>query len=148
MSPIVKVWLATLNEGHSVVETAFSGLWHEVMMAAASISGGDGHYGLFHCNEEPGLLAVILGYRSPEVSEHVQERLGKITNRLADWVTHQKLYQLDLSVSGVPLHAEKIAILFSESQPSDSDSLPGKGRGSSSSSWALSSKLLKSVVSR
>ncbi|KAI0108967.1 hypothetical protein GGR51DRAFT_558761 [Nemania sp. FL0031] len=141
MSPVVKVWIATLNDGHSVVETAFSGLWHEVMMAAASISGGDGHYGLFHCDQEPGLLAVILGYRSIEVSNLVQQKLGKIVTRLAEWVTHQELYLLDADVSEVPINSEKIAILLSESQPSDPESLPGKGEWGESVPSVLTSHL-------
>ncbi|KAI1125287.1 hypothetical protein F5Y10DRAFT_268220 [Nemania abortiva] len=141
MAPIVKVWLVTLNEGHSVVETAFSGIWNEVIMTAASYSGDDGHYGLFHSDEEPGLLAVILGYPSPEMSEHVQQHLRTIIPRLASWITHQELYQMDMSISELSMSPEKIAILFSESQPSESNSLPGKGKWAESAPSIFTSHL-------
>ncbi|KAJ2971331.1 hypothetical protein NUW58_g9446 [Xylaria curta] len=122
-----KIWLATLNKGHSMIETVFSGLWAETLVADASHTSGNGdHYALFQCDEQPDLLAIIVGYHSPKTS--LGERISeKTAARLLEFVTHKELYILDMNVQELPLDSGNIAMLVSESQPGDSGSLPGRG---------------------
>ncbi|KAI0877760.1 hypothetical protein GGS24DRAFT_497471 [Hypoxylon argillaceum] len=141
MGYIVKVWLATLNDGHSIVETAFSGLWSETMMTAAASSDGPGHHGLFQCEDDPNLLAVVLGYRSRQASETVQREISDKLPRIRAWLTHKELFLMDLNVKALPLHTGKLAILFADAKPEDADSLPGKGEWAASEPSMLTSHL-------
>lgn len=129
MAPIAKIWLVTLNEGHSVVETAFSGVWNEVIVATAQYATEQGAYhALFQCAEEPGLLLIVAGYASLDASLDTRKTGEKLISRVMEFVTHKQLFLVDADAGDFPIDSEKISILFSESQPADSDSLPGTGK--------------------
>ncbi|KAI1167083.1 hypothetical protein F5B18DRAFT_648099 [Nemania serpens] len=137
MKPVVRIWLSTLREGHSVVETAFSGVWSQIMTTTASfMTEGGGHYSLFQCEEQPDVLAVILGYNSKEQSEKVATALTESVTNALDFVDPTDLLVMDIDVADLPLNSEKIAILLSDSEPADLDSLPGRG------SWAVSEPMM------
>ncbi|KAI0452655.1 hypothetical protein F5B21DRAFT_326251 [Xylaria acuta] len=136
MEPNTKIWLATLNKGHSMVETAFSGIWNETLLATASHTNERGqHYALFQCNDEPDLLAIILGNCSIDTSLEAQKPGHKPLSRLMEFVTHRELFDLDMDINELPLDPGKITISFSELQPANSDSLPGKGKWGVSTWW-------------
>ncbi|KAI1749637.1 hypothetical protein F4782DRAFT_297036 [Xylaria castorea] len=136
MEPSTKIWLVTLNEGHSMVETAFSGIWTETLMAMALHTHERcEHYVLFQCNDEPDLLAIILGNCSVDASLDAHKTTDKPLSRLTEFITHRELFHLEIDTSELPLDPRKIAISFSESEPADSDSLPGKGNWGVSTSW-------------
>ncbi|KAH8156254.1 hypothetical protein CIB48_g11996 [Xylaria polymorpha] len=129
MPASTKIWLVTLNEGHSMIETAFSGIWTNTLMAATfHTNDRDEHYGLFQCNNEPDLLAIILGNCAIDANPEVPNPSDKPLSRLMEFITHRELFHLDMDVNELPLDTGKIVIAFSESQPTGSDSLPGKGK--------------------
>ncbi|KAI1198322.1 hypothetical protein F5X97DRAFT_299420 [Nemania serpens] len=137
MEPVVRIWLATLKEGHSVVETAFSGVWSQIMTITATyITEGSGHYTLFQCVEQPDLLAVVLGYNSKDLSEKVAMALNDSVSNALDFVNPTELLVMDINIVDLPLDSEKIAILVSESEPAHLDSLPGRGL------WAVSEPMI------
>ncbi|KAI0468566.1 hypothetical protein F4859DRAFT_207669 [Xylaria cf. heliscus] len=137
MPPSTKIWLVTLNEGHSMIETAFAGIWTETLLAAASRTNDrDEHYALFQCNSEPDHLAIILGNCSIDASLEAQETGDGPLSRLMEFITHKELFHLDMDVNELPLEPGRISIAFSESQPADSDSLPGKGKWGLSTWWS------------
>ncbi|KAI0860192.1 hypothetical protein F4860DRAFT_231703 [Xylaria cubensis] len=135
MESSTKIWLVTLNEGHSMVETVFSGIWTETVMATASHphEGGE-HYALFQCNDEPDLLALILGNCSI-ASLEARKTTDKPLSRISEFVTHKELFHLETDVNELPLDPTEITISFSELEPTDLDSLPGKGNWGVSTSW-------------
>ncbi|KAI8955047.1 hypothetical protein F4801DRAFT_575053 [Xylaria longipes] len=136
MGPSTKIWLVTLNQGHSMVETTFSGIWTETLMAAASNTNEyDQYYTVFQCNDEPDRFAMILGNSSIDTSLEDQMTGDKPLSRLMEFITIRELFHLDIDAHELPLDLDKIAILFSESQPKDSDSFPGKGEWGVSTSW-------------
>ncbi|KAI0405814.1 hypothetical protein F4802DRAFT_136336 [Xylaria palmicola] len=116
-------------EGHSMVETAFSGIWTEILMATASHTSERGtDYALFQCDDQPDMLAIILGHAASDASLEANHTGDGPSPRLLEFVTPRERFVLDMDVAELPLGSEKIAVLFSESQPPNSDSLPGTGR--------------------
>ncbi|KAI1115665.1 hypothetical protein F5Y14DRAFT_111372 [Nemania sp. NC0429] len=136
MRPVVRIWFNTLKEGHSVIETAFSGVWSQILATTASfVTEGSGHYGLFQCDEQPDVLAVLFGYTSKELGEKVAQALNESVSVALDLVDPTDLLVVDIDVAELPL-GSKIAILISDSEPAGSDSLPGRG------SWAVSEPII------
>ncbi|GAP88095.1 hypothetical protein SAMD00023353_1501450 [Rosellinia necatrix] len=127
MTPAVRLWVATLNEGHSMVETAFSGVWDEAMLSLAYSMDRGAHHVLFQCDEEPDLVVTLVGFPSLEASRAVEETDSGIAARIMELLGHRALFFLDLDISELFPDAEKVAILFSDSRPADPDSLPGRG---------------------
>jgi hypothetical protein len=128
MEPITKVWLFTLNKGHSLIEATFSGLWNETLMVAASYTTVRGEtHTLFQSDDEPDLLAIICGYHSIEASMDAQEALGEKLAPLLEFLTHKELFVLHMDVRELPVTYGRIAMAFSESEPVDAAKLPGKG---------------------
>lgn len=129
MAPIAKVWLVTLNEGRSVIETAFSGVWNEIIVTTAQYATEQGaHHALYQCAEDPGLLLVLAGYPSLDSSLDTRKTGEKLISRVMEFITHKELFLVESDVKEFPIASEKISVLFSESQPADSDSLPGTGK--------------------
>ncbi|KAI0976739.1 hypothetical protein F4678DRAFT_122899 [Xylaria arbuscula] len=127
---IAHIWLVRLKEGRAISEALFASNESENVRNAALEANGHGeHHALFVCDDEPDLLAAI-GYVStdPESSEGQKAR----ATRFLEFVTHQDLFIFSVEVCQVALGSDKITLLFSESEPADSDSLPGKG------AWAVS----------
>ncbi|KAI0434917.1 hypothetical protein F5Y09DRAFT_337009 [Xylaria sp. FL1042] len=128
MDPVAHIWLVRLKEGHSIVEAAFSKATNEARMSAVSYATGCGeHHAVFQCDEDPDLLAVIGYGRNPEDDGSAKER----ASHFLEFVTHQELYLFNAKASQFALDSDHIAILFTKSQPTDSNILPGRGH------WAL-----------
>ncbi|KAI1169719.1 hypothetical protein F4777DRAFT_171408 [Nemania sp. FL0916] len=127
--PVVKIWFIDLKDGRGVLETAFSGFWNDAMFAAATYPTEQrGHHALYHCDDEPSLLAVVVGYSSEDMGAHVHRELARVVPRLAEWVTDRELLVMEASIFDFPLDSGSIVMSFSESKPSNADSLPGAGR--------------------
>ncbi|KAI1818253.1 hypothetical protein GGS20DRAFT_529184 [Poronia punctata] len=139
MEPITKVWLFTLNERHSIIEATFSGFWNQTLMIAASYTTerGEPHI-LFQCEQEPDLFAVICGYHSLQASIDAEKALGeRLAPKFADFITHKDLYVLNMDIRDLPVTQwGRIAMVISDSQPSDPKTLPGKG------GWAMQMETL------
>ncbi|KAI1309920.1 hypothetical protein F5Y03DRAFT_61377 [Xylaria venustula] len=127
---IAHVWLVRLKEDRTILEAVFASNESENVRNAALAATGHGeHHALFACDDEPDLLAAI-GYVStdPVGSEGQKAR----ASRFLEFVTHQDLFIINVEVCQIALNSEKITLLLSESEPSDSNLLPGKG------DWAVS----------
>ncbi|KAI0203483.1 hypothetical protein F4808DRAFT_21167 [Astrocystis sublimbata] len=136
MEPNTKIWLVNLNEGHSMIETAFSGIWTETLLATASHTNGrDQHYALLQSSDEPDLLALVLGNCVIDPSVEAQKSGEQSISRLMEFVTHKELFHLNIDIDEFPLDPCNITMSFSQSRPTDTDSLPGKGEWAVSTSW-------------
>lgn len=134
------IWLVRLKEGHSIIQAVFkyaqSG---NLRNAAIHVTGHGEHYALFQCDEDPDLLAVI-GYRAGNRDEAAAKSLEERLSRLLEFLTHQELFLLNVEVVRDAVTSDKVAVMFSKSQPADLDSLPGKG------DWAVSKPLSSLLV--
>ncbi|KAI0517098.1 hypothetical protein F5B22DRAFT_604750 [Xylaria bambusicola] len=134
------IWLVRLGEGRSIVETVF--LYSQsgnLENAAIHATRHGEHYALFQCDDDPAFLAII-GFRAGNRDEAAAKSMERRLSLIQEFVNHQELFLLNVEVSQVALASDKCAILFSESQPIDVDSLPGKG------SWAASIPLSSLLV--
>ncbi|KAI0810418.1 hypothetical protein GGR55DRAFT_138378 [Xylaria sp. FL0064] len=128
MDPVAHIWLVRLKEGHSLVEAAFSEANREAHGRAVPYATGRGeHNAIFQCEDDPDLLAVIGYGRDPNEDGSAEARGA----RFLEFVDHQELYIYNVEVSQFALDSDSIAILFTESQPVGSNSLPGRG------AWAV-----------
>ncbi|GAW21146.1 hypothetical protein ANO14919_106630 [Xylariales sp. No.14919] len=117
-----EIRLVRLKEGHSIVEAAFSEAFRESLAVTALCAGYDGgHHAVFQCADETDLLAIV-GYHNHEYPD-----ADKLSSRIFELLTNVELLNVKLEAVQLALDSESIAILFSESQPADADSLPGKG---------------------
>ncbi|KAI0907208.1 hypothetical protein F4823DRAFT_32342 [Ustulina deusta] len=127
MDPIAHIWLARLKDGHSIVEAAFSSARSESQRSAALHATARGeHHALFQCNDQPDLLAVM-GYYSDDNDPGGNKTREKRASLFLQFVTHQELFLFNVDVTQIALDSDNIAVLFSESQPSGSKPLPGRG---------------------
>ncbi|KAI1358357.1 hypothetical protein F5Y08DRAFT_120198 [Xylaria arbuscula] len=134
------IWLVRLKEGHSIVQAVFTYAQSGNLQNAAIHATGHGeHYALFQCDDDPDLLAVI-GYRAGNRDEAAAKSLEGRLSRLLEFLTHQELFLLNVAVVQDAVMSDKVTVLFSKSQPLDSDSLPGQG------DWAVSIPLSSLLV--
>ncbi|KAI1184564.1 hypothetical protein F5B17DRAFT_411566 [Nemania serpens] len=128
MAPVVRLWLDTWREGHSVIEAAFSGVWTEILtLTAEFLTEGSGHYILLQCEEDPDVLIVLMGYDCKELGQKIGAAIDERVTSAMDYVSPTELLDMDLDITDLPLDSGKIAVVLSESEPAHLDSLPGRG---------------------
>ncbi|KAI1282887.1 hypothetical protein F5Y07DRAFT_200166 [Xylaria sp. FL0933] len=124
MDPVAHIWMVRLKEGHSIVEAAFSEENRKSQRTAVPYATGRGeHNAIFQCEDDPDLLAVIAYGRDPNEDGSAEARAA----RFLEFVDHQELYVFNIEIIQFALDSDNIAILFTESQPVGSNSLPGRG---------------------
>ncbi|KAI1355514.1 hypothetical protein F5Y01DRAFT_178696 [Xylaria sp. FL0043] len=124
MNPAAHIWMVRLKEGHSIIEAAFSEENRELQRTAIPYTTGCGeHNAIFQCEDDPDLLAVVAYGRHPKEDGSAEARAA----RFLEFVDHQELYVFNIEIIQFALDSDNIAILFTESQPVASNSLPGRG---------------------
>ena len=127
-SPMTKLWYITLKPPTNTSSPPFRQLWTEVLdfVSAASGPESSGHH-LWQDLAFPDVLVMVSGY--PSLSSNLAADKAYVENgylkRMAEFVDHGRLLQIEIDVNALPVDAEVACIETCWSEDEGQDLIEG-----------------------